>query len=202
MNDWNALVASAAAQLTADGKKVTAEAVRAQIGFGSLREICPALRAWREARRDADGVATTIPPDVLRAFNAANAAAWAAAGRVAEERIVAIEAACQERVQDAEAERDAALAETDSYESQLDTFAKELVASRDAEKLACAAMARLEAEHEAALKKIEALSQAVEKERQATALALGQAGELRGRIAAMTDIFDSTQRVLKTGTAG
>jgi hypothetical protein len=123
-------------------------------------------------------------------------------GRLAEERIVAIENACQERISDAEAERDAALSETGDYESQLDHFAKELVASRDAEKLAFADVARLEAQHKAALEQIEALSRAVEKERQATAVALGLAGELRGRIAAMTEIFDSTQRVLKTGTTG
>jgi hypothetical protein len=153
-------------------------------------------------RRKADGVAATIPPEVLTAFNAANAAAWWTAGRLAEERIVAIETACQERIQDAEAERDAGLSEIGIYESQLEIFAKELVASRDAEKLAFADVVRLEAEHKAALEKIEALSLAVERERQATAVALGLAGELRGRIAAMTEIFDGTQRVLKTGTAG
>lgn len=202
MNDWNTRVAGAAAQLTAEGRKVTADAVRARIGFGSLREICPALRTWRELHRKAEGIEATIPPEVLSAFNAANAAAWSAAGRLADGRIAAIETACQERIQDAEAERDAALNEIASYESQIEVFAKELVDSRDAEKLAFADVARLEAELKAAQEKIETLSQAVEKERQETAVALGLAGELRGRIAAMTEIFDGTQRVLSTRTGG
>ncbi|EIT68408.1 MULTISPECIES: DNA-binding protein [Hydrocarboniphaga] len=198
MSDWNHLVPAAADKIVAEGRKVTAESVRAQIGYGSLRDICPALRAWRESRRKAEGIAATIPAEVLNAFQAANLNAWAAAGRLADERIAAIEAACQDRILDAEAERDAALSEGGDYEKQLDELARELVASRDSEKRALKAVTRMDAERKIALERADALDLAIEKERRATAEALGLAGELRGRIAAMSEIFNHTQQVLRS----
>ncbi|WP_421793667.1 DNA-binding protein [Hydrocarboniphaga effusa] len=155
MSDWNFLVPAAADKLAAEGRKVTAESVRAQIGYGSLRDICPALRNWRESRRKSDGVTATIPAEVQGVLQAAAVTAWSVAGRIADERIAAIEAACQDRILDSEAERDAVLAEAANYETQLDEFARVLVDSREAEKRALEAAARMDAERKVALERIE-----------------------------------------------
>lgn len=201
MSDWNEKVATAANRLHREGKKVTAESVRSEIGFGSLREICPALRAWRDTKAKADATASAIPNDVAAAFQVASNAAWAAAERLAAGRIAAIEASCNDRIGDAEAERDAALSEVTQVERQLDDLCKELLAARETVTQTAAVLARTEAERDAERSKVAWLTDSIASEKRATATALELAGELRGRIAAMSEVFENTQRIACTKTA-
>lgn len=49
MNELETRVAAAADALERAGRKVTAQAICQAVG-GSMRDICPALRVWREMK--------------------------------------------------------------------------------------------------------------------------------------------------------
>jgi len=190
--DWDQVVSHTAATMISAGTKVTAEAVRRQIGHGSLRDICPALRRWRDTRPQSGNVVEALPPEVAKAFQAAGASAWALAERMATERIRAIESVCGRRASEAEDERDDALMSLTRLEEQLDLMRDDLCVARASAMQATAALARIEAESVADRSKIVWLVESVASEKQATADARALVTELRQRLAAERNDCRST----------
>lgn len=187
MTELEQRIAAAAEKLTVEGMKVTSESVRQEIGGGSLRDICPALRKWKEMQVATESATWAIPEEVTAAFRKAESTAWMIAEKRAHERVYAIELACARRIEMAEIERDEALVEISRMEAQRDTVWKELTAARDAVAQTASELGRAQAERDAALSKIESMSEALAAEKGAAASAISIAAELRGRIAAMSD---------------
>lgn len=105
MNEFEERVAAAAAALEGAGRRVTAQAICQAVG-GSMRDICPALRKWREAKASTEAAASVMPEDVLAAFRKAESLVWSTLEARAAERTAVIEADCRSRVAAAESERD------------------------------------------------------------------------------------------------
>lgn len=179
--EWDLKVSKAADSLTAAGARVTAETVRRAVGHGSLRDICPALRRWREGRAPGDDVVDAVPIEVAKAFQAASATAWSTAERMASERIRAVEAVCFRRTSEAEYERDDALVSIARLEDQLDQMRQDLSVARAAATKAETAMARLESDTAADREKLIWLNESLASEKQATADARALVVELRER---------------------
>lgn len=178
---WDLKVSKAAESLSATGARVTAETVRRAIGHGSLRDICPALRRWREGRGSENDVSDAVPAELAKAFQAASATAWSVAERMANERIRAVEAVCVRRTSEAEYERDDALVSIARLEEQLDQMRQDLGVARAAATQAETAMARLESETAADREKLVWLHEALASEKQATADARALVMEMRER---------------------
>jgi hypothetical protein len=196
MTELEQKVADAAEKLVREGRNVTGESVRTEIGGGSLRDVCPALRRWRASKATAEASAIPLPEEVASAFQQAAHLAWAAAERLACDQIAAMQAACKEKVSLAETERDEAMADLSRVELRLDQVGSELSTVREQSSKALAALARAEAQEEAALSKIGWLERALDSEKRSAAQALDMAAELRGRIAVLSDSFDLTRKRL------
>ena len=77
-------VFEAADRLAASGSSLTLKALRKELGGGSYRELCPALRAWREARW-----ADSVPHALARRVQKLAAEAWKLAASLSAERLKA-----------------------------------------------------------------------------------------------------------------
>lgn len=198
-NSLEERVHAAADALRRDGRKITAESVRQAIGGGSLRDICPALRRWRELTESPSEATSSIPPEIARVFREAEAKAWSMAEARIAERVAMAETAGANRIAVAEAERDEALEDIGRLERRLASLDQELVASREAERQAALAQARAEGERETALKQAMSLTQLLESERAKAAEAQRFAGELQGRFAAMAEAVGAATAVAGTG---
>lgn len=193
-------VHAAADAIRSEGRKVTAEAVRQAIGGGSLRDICPALRRWRELTESPSEASTATPPEVARIFREAEAKIWSMAETRIAERVAAAEAAGTNKVAAAEAERDEALEDNERLERRLASLERELIASRDAERQASLLQARAEGERLAAQAQAESLARLIEAERNKTSDALRLAAELQGRFDSMAELLSNAREkfVVKT----
>ncbi len=86
---------AAADRLAEAGAKPTLEALRAEVG-GSYRDLSPALREWKVARRTAPAPpANGAPEAVAERASAFGFELWSLALRLAEERLVSERAALQ-----------------------------------------------------------------------------------------------------------
>ncbi|MDM4771164.1 DNA-binding protein [Solimonas sp. SE-A11] len=186
-------VHAAADVLRRDGRKVTAESVRQAIGGGSLRDICPALRRWRELTESPSEATSSIPPEVARAFREVETKVWSMAEARVAERIAITEAAGASKIAMANVERDEALEDNERLEQRLASAEKMLVASREAERQADLARARAEGERGAALQQLALLTELLAAERNRSADAQRHAAELQGRFAAMAEAVDAVR---------
>lgn len=75
---------AAADRLAAAGAKPTLKALRKELGGGSYRDLCPALRAWRETHENG---AASVPQAVARRAREFGAQVWILAAGLAEERL-------------------------------------------------------------------------------------------------------------------
>jgi len=77
---------AAADRLATAGAKPTLKALRKELGGGSYRDLCPALRAWRETHESS---AASVPQSVARRAREFGAQVWTLAASLAEERLKA-----------------------------------------------------------------------------------------------------------------
>ena len=96
MNDLADRVNAASSELDRSGKKVTAEAVRAALGGGSMRDLAPALRIWKASRAAAKLASSASPESVKRIGEAAITSIWQEAERQASETLEAFKAKAKE----------------------------------------------------------------------------------------------------------
>ena len=194
-------VHAAADALRSEGRKVTAEAVRQAIGGGSLRDICPALRRWRELTESPSEASSTTPPEVARIFRGAETRIWALAEARIAERVAAAEAAGTNKVAAAEMERDEALEDNERLERRLASLEQALVASREAERQASLQQARAEGERKGAQAQAESLAGLLEMERSKMAEAQRFSAELQGRFASMAELITKARETAALDTA-
>lgn len=117
--DRNTILA-AAERLQADtGRLPTVEEVRAALGGGSFSTITPVLRAWKQEQKAAQSLAPEIPERVRAGLERATGALWAAFREEMDERIEPIRQEAARRAEEAESERDQALAEVTRLEQVL-----------------------------------------------------------------------------------
>ncbi len=110
---------SAADALVAEGAdEPTNDQVRAKMGGGSIADISPAMRKWRESRKHMAVVKLAMPESVTIAGDRFITQLWAAADAEAGKAIDILNAECATRVQTIEAERDEALAEISRVEDE------------------------------------------------------------------------------------
>lgn len=69
-------VSEAADRLLTQGRKPTLDAVRLEVGGGSLREISPALRVWREKQSAVEAAASAIPAELVNVVERAAGLIW------------------------------------------------------------------------------------------------------------------------------
>jgi chromosome segregation ATPase len=197
-------VAEAATKLVAQGRKVSLDAVRGEIGGGSLRDISPALRQWREQQQAAEAAVSLIPAEMTAVVERAAGLIWTEAERRAGEQVAAIRAKAAEHVAEVESERDDALNDIARLEGQLSESAKTLEATRADLSVANARAERAEAlvdsgKTEASRLQAEiALSgKSVEKARENERLAREEAAELRGQVKALGEQLARAEKALE-----
>ena len=121
----------AAAALLARSEKVTADAVRRELGGGSMRDILPLLRTWRSQKAATPAELPAVPARVAEAAQRFTAELWAAAQTQSMEVVNSERAACAARCGEAETERDEALTALGRAEEDADALRADLRAVRD-----------------------------------------------------------------------
>ena len=113
----NKIIAAAEA-LTARNEKVTNEAVLKEMGSGSLAHVSPVMKEWREQQERTSGVLTEMPDVLKAALDRIGIELWRVVDGEAKQTIAAIQAATDERIAAAEAERDEALKKVADLEAR------------------------------------------------------------------------------------
>ena len=99
----------------------TNEQVRESLGGGSMSDISPAMRMWKDARAEKQVIAHAIPAEAKQAIDAAGLTIWRAASDMANNRLKSVQEDAQKRVNSAESERDELLTEIERLESLSET---------------------------------------------------------------------------------
>lgn len=170
----------AANDLVADGKRVTATALLDELGGGSLRTIYKYLAEWQQGpgQEQANNQETELPDSVLAAFKAA----WRAATAEADRAAASVREKAAEEVKAAEGKFVDALDAIERLESQADQNAQRI------EELS-AKVAELEASlHASEVEKsaLAATNKQLENQMEKAEKAIAEAGELRGKVEALT----------------
>lgn len=202
-------VAEAATKLVSQGRKVSLDAVRGEIGGGSLRDISPALRQWREHQQAAEAAVSLIPAEMTAVVERAAGLIWTEAERRAGEQVAAIRAKAAEHVAELESERDDALNDIARLEGQLSESGKLLDAVRTELSAANARAERAEAvvetgkaEKARLAAEVEQAGKSVEKAREGERLAREEAAELRGQIKALSEQLARAEKALDSERGG
>lgn len=96
-------VAAVADRRARAGEAISNEAIRTELGGGSMREIAPALRAWRERQRQSEP-STPVPDEILQAAQPFLRGTWAAAEKRANEAVSALRERLGSKIQELESE--------------------------------------------------------------------------------------------------
>ncbi|WP_354665401.1 DNA-binding protein [Escherichia coli] len=122
---------AAAALIAAGNQNPTNEQVRQHLGGGSLSHISPVMRAFRARRREQASEQTTpLPPELAELLTGQLGLLWQAAVRQAEAGTLAAREQADADIEQADRERDEALASVATLESELAVL-REVVAERD-----------------------------------------------------------------------
>ncbi|ECL5431440.1 DNA-binding protein [Escherichia coli] len=122
---------AAAALIAAGTLNPTNEQVRQHLGGGSLSHISPVMRAFRARRREQASEQTTpLPPELAELLTGQLGLLWQAAVRQAEAGTLAAREQADADIEQADQERDEALASVATLESELAVL-REVVAERD-----------------------------------------------------------------------
>lgn len=165
------LVAETADRLLRAGGKVTNRLIWTEIGGGSMTTIANALRRWREnqeLKAEAPAERAPLPEVIAEAMRDATDKLWKAAQVETQKEIDALTQAMNERVANANAERDSALAELQAAAEELEAVKVQL---DDADTLA-------------------------QQQTEAASLAQADVARLTGELVAATDAAHSTQAAL------
>lgn len=194
-------VAEAATKLISQGRKVSLDAIRGEIGGGSLRDISPALRQWREQQQAAEAAVSLIPAEMTAVVERAAGLIWTEAERRAGEQVAAIRAKASEHIAELETERDDALNDIARLEGQLTDAGKQLDLVRTELATATARAERAEAVVESGksekarlVSEIELANQSAEKAREKERAARDESAELRGQVKALKEQLDRVEK--------
>lgn len=194
-------VDEAAERLIAQGRKVTTESVRLEIGGGSLRDISPAIRAWREKQQAAETATSMIPAEMVSVIERASALIWGEAEKRAGEQVSAIRAKSAEHIAEVESERDEALNDIARLEAALAESKQESDALRAELAKTSARAERAEAQVQAnqaaearLVAEVAQANAAADKARDSERVARDQAAEFRGRIAALEQQLERLEK--------
>ena len=122
---------AAAALIAAGTPNPTNEQVRQHLGGGSLSHISPVMRAFRARRREQAAEQTTpLPPELAQLLTGQLGLLWQAAVRQADAETLAAREQADADIEQADRERDEALAKVATLESELAVL-REVQAERD-----------------------------------------------------------------------
>ncbi|WP_338076200.1 DNA-binding protein [Citrobacter meridianamericanus] len=122
---------AAAALIAAGPPNPTNEQVRQHLGGGSLSHISPVMRAFRARRREQAAEQTApLPPELAQLLTGQLGLLWQAAVKQAEAGALAAREQADADIEQADRERDDALAKVATLESELAVL-REVVAERD-----------------------------------------------------------------------
>lgn len=146
-------------RLVREGKRPTLERIRAITG-GSYSTISPVKKAWEEKQGgSAAQPGGAAPPEVARLADEM----WAAAQRIADDRLAAERASLAAMRNDTEAQRDEALALADRLDGELKKARREAEAARADQIAAREEAARLKGESETHRKRFDRLMARISK---------------------------------------
>ena len=115
-------ITNAAEALERDGVKPTMATVREYLGGGSFATISPVLREWKEGRKTTTAVVLEMPGELKVVTERMGAEFWQAASRLANEKLVTVQAEADSAVMEAQSERDEALQEVARLEAEVETM--------------------------------------------------------------------------------
>ncbi len=122
-------IIKAADALERDGEKVTAEAVRAFLGGGSYTTLSPVLREWKEGRKTTVAVVLDMPGELKAVMERLGSEFWQAASKLANEKLISVQAEADSAVADAQAERDETLQEVARLESAMASLGDQVLSA-------------------------------------------------------------------------
>lgn len=170
--------------LNEKGQKPTLDRVRQALGGGSFTTIQPLLREWKDKRSEEPASSPASVPDDIRAMlDALAAQIWLKASVKAGENLKALRDGMQTRLDEAEQERSDAAAEVERLETETQMQKQNLQTSEDELKSLRTALHAANIDIQVQSKQIvetEGLTKRHEK-------LLLEVGELRGRLAAVTE---------------
>ncbi len=109
---------AAANALKSRGENITNEAVRDEMGGGSLSHVSPVMREWRKEQEQTASVMLEMPDSVRRSMEYLSTELWKAADQEARKRIEATQIDCDSQIAQADNERDEALNEVSRLEAE------------------------------------------------------------------------------------
>lgn len=112
-------IINAAESLERDGKKATMASVREFLGGGSFATISPVLREWKEGRKTTTAIALEMPGELKAVAERMEAEFWQTASKLANEKLVTVQAEAEALVSAVESERDEALEDILRLEKEL-----------------------------------------------------------------------------------
>lgn len=157
----NAITAAADALVSEGNESPTNDAVRAKLGGGSIADISPVMRKWREAQKHHVGIRLNMPQAITQVGERFVAQLWAAADAEAAKALDTLQAESNARIDAVEAERDEALGEITVLEAAARQHQEALKALQDAKTESDTKLASLTQEHHSlALEREKAITQA------------------------------------------
>lgn len=126
----NRIIAAAESLVTSGIESPTNEQIREHLGGGSIADISPVMREWRQEQRKQVRAVLTLPENVRAAADRFVSQLWESADSEASKAISAIKGECDLRVNEVTQERDEALTEIQRLESELQKLATEFEAAK------------------------------------------------------------------------
>ena len=122
-------IIQAAEALERDGGKATMASVREFLGGGSFATISPVLREWREGRKTTQAVVLEMPGELKAVMARLGSEFWQAASKLANEKLISVQAEADSAVANAQAERDETLQEVARLERSLADLGQQVLGS-------------------------------------------------------------------------
>lgn len=120
-------IIQAAEAIEQSGEKATMASVREHLGGGSFATISPVLREWREGRKTIQAVVLDMPGELKTVMDRLGSEFWQAASRLANEKLITVQAEAESAVMDAHTERDETLQEVARLEGELSNYGDRLL---------------------------------------------------------------------------
>lgn len=173
---------AAADRLAAAGAKPTLKALRKELGGGSYRDLCPALRAWRETHENG---AASVPQAVACRASEFGAQVWILAAGLAEERLKADRSAMLRAKAAGEREHGEAAELADRLTAELQQARADLKRLKDRASAAEQSAAKQQGQLEQLRRQAELDARALREARAEASAARERAAQLQGQIDAL-----------------
>lgn len=122
-------IIQAAEALERDGEKATMASVREFLGGGSFATISPVLREWKEGRKTTQAVVLDMPGELKAVMERLGSEFWQAASKLANEKLITVQAEADNAVADAQGERDETLQEVARLESAMASLGDQVLSA-------------------------------------------------------------------------